>query len=220
MPRGDTTHWAKKLGRVDFLGAFFLIAAVTCLLVGLDSGSNYGWDNLITIIPLAVCAPLFLLFILVEVKVAAHPFAPGHIIFDRSLFACYLCNFFGVAGQMPILFFLPLAYQAVDGMSAVQSGALLVPGSVASVLASVLSGWIIRRTGRYYTITIVSFGLLLASCVVLVTFTGGITNSIVGSTAGLVIGMVGASSGKQPPPQPPDFPLYISQLPTVWAKRV
>lgn len=83
LPQLDTSHWRDKLARIDFLGAFFLVTAVLCLLIGLDNGSNNGWSKLYTVVPLAISPALFAIFILVEIKVATHPFAPGHVIFER-----------------------------------------------------------------------------------------------------------------------------------------
>lgn len=85
LPTLDSSHWRNKLARVDFLGAFFLVSAVLCLLIGLDNGSNTGWNQTYSIVPLAISPALFAIFILVEIKVASHPFAPGHIIFERSV---------------------------------------------------------------------------------------------------------------------------------------
>lgn len=85
LPTLDSSHVRDKLARIDFLGAFFLVSAVLCLLIGLDNGSNTGWNKLYTIVPLATSPALFAIFILVETKVASHPFAPRHIIFERSV---------------------------------------------------------------------------------------------------------------------------------------
>lgn len=96
LPQKDDTHWREKLRRVDFLGAAILICAVFLLLLAMDRGSNVSWKSLLTIISISVSLPLFLVFMLVEMKVAREPFAPGHIIFSRSMVACYLCNFFSM----------------------------------------------------------------------------------------------------------------------------
>ncbi len=159
VPRPDQSHWLQKIRKVDFLGALVLVLVVVALLVGLDSGSNLGWSHLITVLSLALAPLLFALFVLIEVRFATHPFAPGHIIFDRGLIACYLANFFGMAGQFGLLFFLPLYFQAVESYSATVSGSLLVPAMVAGVLASIGGGWVIKRTGKFYAITIAGYGL-------------------------------------------------------------
>lgn len=197
LPKRDDSHWREKLARVDFLGAFFLVSAVLCLLLGLDNGSNEGWSKTQTIVPLAVSPALFAAFISIEVRVASHPFAPGHVIFERSLFAAYLCNFFGVLGQMPVLFFLPLLYQAVDGVSAVQAGLLLMPGSIFGVGASLGSGFVMRRTGRFYWMNVAGWGLLMLSMVPMVFFSGPL-KSEAGTSIALGILALGAGTGKRP----------------------
>lgn len=148
-----------------------------------------GWSHIITIVALSLAPVFFGLFLFVEMKVASNPFAPGHIIFDRSLFACYLVNFFGVAGQMAILFFMPLFFQAVQGLTATQSGALLVPGMIAGVIASLLGGWIIKRTEKFYAITVSAYALLLVAALPL-----GLSVWF-RSTAGEVVGLVATSFG-------------------------
>ena len=65
-----------------------------------------------TLVPLCLAVPLFIAFMLVELKVAAEPFAPGRIVLERSLIACYLCNFFSFAGWLSALFYVPLFFQA------------------------------------------------------------------------------------------------------------
>lgn len=202
LPKRDDSHWREKLARVDFLGAFFLVSAVLCLLLGLDNGSNEGWSKKQTILPLAISPALFAAFVAVEIRVASHPFAPGHIIFERSLFAAYLCNFFGVLGQMPVLFFLPLLYQAVDGVSAVQAGLLLMPGSIFGVGASLGSGFVMRRTGRFFWMNVAGWGLLLLSFVPMVLFSGPWLKSEAGTSIALGILALGAGTGKYSPKLP------------------
>jgi hypothetical protein len=125
LPKTENSHWKAKLRRIDFLGAFSLVIAVFCLLVGLDRGSNVSWSDIYVDAFASTSLALFAIFIFIEMKIASHPFAPGHIIFERSLFASYLTNFFAIAGNTSFLFYLPLYFQAVDGMSAAGSGLLL-----------------------------------------------------------------------------------------------
>ncbi|KAK2011438.1 major facilitator superfamily transporter [Colletotrichum eremochloae] len=170
LPRTDHAHWREKVRRIDFLGAATLVAAVVALLVGLDSGSNNGWSSRATVAGLASAPVLFAVFVLVEMRVASHPFAPGHIIFDRSLFACYLANFFGIAGHIASIFFLPLFFQAVRGASATQAGAAL-------------------RSGRYYTLTVLAYGLMVVAVAPTVAFlTTRSSAGVVGSMALLALG--------------------------------
>ncbi|PKS06820.1 hypothetical protein jhhlp_006896 [Lomentospora prolificans] len=193
LPKKDHAHWAEKVARIDFLGAALLVSAVVGLLAGLDAGSNRGWSDRFTLAGLISAPILFALFILVEMRVASHPFAPGHIIFDRSLFACYLANFFGTTGQTACIFFAPLFFQAVQGLSTTDSGSLLVPCMICAVAASLGGGFIIRRTGRYFWITVAGYALLFFSAPPLMASI--YAKSTWGVVAGLSLSALGAGSG-------------------------
>ncbi len=195
LPPPSTDHLYAKIKRIDFLGALTLVTTVLALLFGLDTGSKAGWTHRTTILSLGVVTPLLLAaFLYVEARVASHPFALGRIIFERSMFACYMANFFGLAGQMGAFFFIPLYLQAVHGFSATVSGALLVPGMLTGVSASIAGGWVIKRTGRFYWITVLGFGLLFAALPVLAA--GLWARNVVLEELGYVICCIGVYSGK------------------------
>ncbi|KAI0841784.1 MFS general substrate transporter [Hypoxylon sp. FL0890] len=191
LPKTDHAHWTAKISRVDFLGAFVLVSAAFTLLFGLDNGSNEGWDKKITIIPLAITPVLFALFILIEMKVASHPFAPGHVILDPPLLAAYMANFFGVAGQMGVLFFIALFFQAAMGLSATQSGMMFIPSTFAGLSGSLGGGLIMRRTGKYYWLTLFGYTLMILSAAPMVAFTGAVVKSTVGVIVGLCVAAFG-----------------------------
>lgn len=187
LPKLESSDWKTKLRRIDFVGAFFLVSAVFALLLGLDRGSNLSWSAPIAIVPLCLSAPLFIIFIFVEQKFATEPFAPGHIIFERSLFASYLCNFFSFAGWLSALFYLPLFFQAVDGFSATQAGVRLLPGIVAGVSGSLFGGILMQKTGKYYWLTVCAYSALTLGMVPILLSTGLLGNNTCGISVGLVI---------------------------------
>jgi len=187
LPKKEVSDWKTKFGRIDFLGAFVLIGAVFTMLLGLDSGSNNSWSATITIVSLCISFPLFILFLFVEFKFAAEPFAPRRIVLDRSLIACYLCNFFSFAGWLSVLFYLPLFFQAVDGLSASQAGARLLPGIVAGVSGSLFGGLLMQKTGKYYWLTVCAYTLLTLGLVPIVLCTGLVVNNTYGISVGLVM---------------------------------
>lgn len=186
-PVKDTTNLGEKLKRVDFLGAAVLIVTVFSLLFGLDRGSNVSWSQTITLVPLCLSLPLFAAFILVEVKVATEPFAPGRIVFERSLFACYLCNFFSFAGYLATLFYVPLYLQAVDGYSATQAGLLLIPGILSGVSGSLFAGFYMKRTGKYAWLTTICYAHLVIGVALVLLFAGLVTDSALGISLSLIV---------------------------------
>lgn len=184
-PVKESSHWKEKLRRIDFLGALILICAVFTLLLALDRGSNVSWRDTITLASLGASIPLFAIFILVEMKVATEPFAPGHIIFHRSLFACYACNFFSFSGWLAAIFYIPLYFQAVDGLSATQAGVRLMPSMAFGVSGSLFAGVYMQKTGRYYWLTVLCYFFLTVGMGVILLTSG----AVVSSTVGIIIGM-------------------------------
>ncbi|KAI0901483.1 MFS general substrate transporter [Annulohypoxylon nitens] len=191
LPKTEHSHWTAKVLRVDFLGATILVSAAFALLYGLDNGSNEGWNKNITIIPLAITPVLFALFILVEIKVASEPFAPGHIILDPPLLAAYMANFFGMAAQMGVLFFIALFFQAAMGLSAAESGFMFIPNTFFGLAGSLGGGLFMRRTGKYYWITMLGYALMTIAAAPGVAFTGALVKSTVGVIVGLCISAFG-----------------------------
>ncbi|KAJ5492551.1 hypothetical protein N7539_001297 [Penicillium diatomitis] len=195
LPAQESSHWKDKLRRVDFLGAIILVGAVLGFLLGLDRGSNVSWSLPLTIISLSVSVVLFIAFILVEVYYAAEPFAPGHIIFSRTFFALYSCNFFSFGGWYAALFYLPLYFQAVDGVSATAAGLRLLPCILSGVCGSLLAGFIMRWTGKYFWLTVVAYGLLTAGCSMVYMFSGGILSTVIPMIIGTVLSSFGNGIG-------------------------
>jgi hypothetical protein len=195
LPARENTHWKDKLRRIDFLGAIVLVGAVLGFLLGLDRGSNVSWTLPLTIISLSVSVVLFIAFVLVEIYLAAEPFAPGHIIFNRTFFALYGCNFFSFGGWLAALFYIPLYFQAVDGVSATTAGLRLLPCILAGVSGSLFSGFIMRWTGKYYWLTVIAYSLLTTGCFTIYMFSGGVEASVVPMIIGTVMSAFGNGIG-------------------------
>ncbi|EED16301.1 EF hand domain protein [Talaromyces stipitatus ATCC 10500] len=195
VPGPDSGDWIAKLKRIDFLGATVLVGAVLGFSIGLDRGSNVSWSIPESYVSLIVSIVLFIAFILVEIYVAPEPFAPGHLIFDQNLLACYACNFFSFAGFMGILFYIPLYFQAVNGVSASVAGVRLLPQIIFGVSGSLAAGIFMRRYGTYYGITIFGYGLLLSGSFVLFLFSGAIADAYQLMIVGAMISAFGNGIG-------------------------
>ncbi|MFE4858569.1 MFS transporter [Streptomyces sp. NPDC056670] len=135
--------------RLDVLGMLLLAIASTCLVLLTSwGGTEYAWGSR-TILGLAAgAAGTTLLFLVVE-NFAAEPVIPLRLFRD-SIF-----NISGLVGAVigVALFgaasYLPTYLQMVDGASATESGLLVLPMMGGIVGASIVSGQLISRTGRY-----------------------------------------------------------------------
>ncbi|MFF0740058.1 MFS transporter [Streptomyces sp. NPDC004111] len=135
--------------RLDILGGVLLAAASTCLVLLTSwGGTEYAWDSRVILGLAAGAAGTSLLFVVVEYH-AAEPLIPLRLFRD-SIF-----NITGLVGAVVgiALFgaasYLPTFLQMVDGATATESGLLMLPMMGGVVIASIVSGQLISRTGRY-----------------------------------------------------------------------
>lgn len=135
--------------RLDVLGSLLLVAASTCVVLLTSwGGTEYAWGSR-TILGLAAGAVgTTLLFVVVE-NYAREPVIPLRLFRDPVFTISGLVGavigvaLFGAAS------YLPTFLQMVDGVSATESGLLVLPMMGGIVAASIISGQLISRTGHY-----------------------------------------------------------------------
>jgi hypothetical protein len=152
----DTISWKSKLAWVDFLGSLMLISAIFTLVFGIETGSNVSWKSPKTILCLAIAPILFGLFALIESKAAVEPFAPARVVLNRKLWPSLFGNFFCFAGWLSVTFTVPLYVQAADNLKVTHVGPILIPGAIGGVVGSIFAGYVMKKTGRYFGLTLVS----------------------------------------------------------------
>lgn len=135
--------------RLDVLGALLLAAASTFLVLLTSwGGTEYAWGSR-TILGLAAGAlGTVLLFIAVEHR-AAEPVIPLRLFRDSIFNVTSLVGAVVGVALFGAASYLPTYLQMVDGASATGSGLLMLPMMGGIVVASVVSGQLISRTGRY-----------------------------------------------------------------------
>ncbi|GAW25984.1 putative multidrug resistance protein fnx1 [Rosellinia necatrix] len=189
----SSAPWTAKVRRVDFAGALTLMAAVFLLLLGLDRGSNGGWGRAGAAVPLALAPALLAAFAAVESsgRLAREPFAPGRVVLAGPLLAAYGANLFGVAAHTAVLFLAALFFQAALALSATASALLLLPGTFFSLAGSLAGGFLVRRSGRYYWLSLSGYCLVLLGTVPLALGVG--SRSVAVALAGLCVLGLGAA---------------------------
>ncbi|MCX5410257.1 MFS transporter [Streptomyces sp. NBC_00335] len=154
--------------RLDVIGAVLLAAASTCLVLLTSwGGTEYAWGSRM-ILGLAVgAAGTSLLFVVAEHR-AAEPIIPLRLFRDPVFTVTALVGavvgiaLFGAAS------YLPTYLQMVEGATATESGLLMLPMMGGVVVASIVSGQLITRTGRYKVYPVLggalsTFGMWLLS---------------------------------------------------------
>ncbi|MFF3286278.1 MFS transporter [Streptomyces sp. NPDC003023] len=136
-------------GRLDVLGVLFLAAASTCLVLLTSwGGTEYEWDSRVIIGLGAGAAASTVLFLLVE-HFAPEPLIPLRLFRDSVFNITSLVGAVVGVALFGAASYLPTFLQMVDGASATESGLLMLPMTGGIVIASVVSGQLISRTGRY-----------------------------------------------------------------------
>ncbi|SNV20821.1 Multidrug-efflux transporter 3 [Dermatophilus congolensis] len=144
---------------IDYAGIGTLTIGLVALLAATSlGGTTWPWQSA-QIIGLYILGAISIaVFIAVESK-AKEPVIPLRL-FTSSIFT--LSNIANLTVSMlmfGILIYVPVFAQGVLGMSAGQSGAVLVPMSAAMVVTSIVIGGVVTRTGKYKAITLA--GILL-----------------------------------------------------------
>jgi EmrB/QacA subfamily drug resistance transporter len=162
--------FTRRQHRVDFLGAALLIAAVTSLiLMATWAGEGkYSWGSPVTIGLGGASLVLGGVFVWWETK-AAEPIVPMRL-FDNQIVRVIVPMMITMGSMMfGASSFLPLFLQAVDGVSATQSGLLLLPLMVGVTIASISTGRVTAITGRYKVWPIVGTALAVIGTILLAT---------------------------------------------------
>ncbi|KAL8726864.1 MAG: hypothetical protein Q9166_006416 [cf. Caloplaca sp. 2 TL-2023] len=81
----------------------------------------------------------------------------------------------------------------LDALTAAQARTRLLPGVVAGVSGSLFGGFVMKRTGKYYWLTISAYTFLALGMIPIILCTGLVTINTYGISVGLVIG--GFSNG-------------------------
>lgn len=135
---------------VDPLGLALLTGALVALLVPLITGEDKGWPAW-TYGSIVLSLVLFVLFGLWELHVSragGTPLVPPHLFAYRSFTGGVLLAMVYFAAFTSIFFTLSLLWQAGLEHSALQSGLLVMPFAVGSILGASQSDKLANRYGR------------------------------------------------------------------------
>ncbi|KAF7554369.1 hypothetical protein G7Z17_g2988 [Cylindrodendrum hubeiense] len=146
----------QKLAQLDVTGTALIVPGVTCLLLALQwGGSTYLWSDA-RIEALLVLGGLLLLgFVLVQALMPKTATIPPRIFKQRSIVAGFFATTCVGSQMVVFVYYLPIWFQAIQGLSAVDSGIRTLPMVLALVFASIFTGVLVHRIGYYTPVMIV-----------------------------------------------------------------
>jgi EmrB/QacA subfamily drug resistance transporter len=145
---------------IDYLGTALVALAATCLVLFTSlGGTSYSWTSPF-MIGLAVAGVAFTVLFLLAERRAVEPVIPLALFKNRVFAASSAIGFVVGFAMFGALTFIPLFFQDVKGISPVLSGVRLFPLMGGLLVASVGSGLLVSRWGRYKVFPVVGTGLM------------------------------------------------------------
>jgi EmrB/QacA subfamily drug resistance transporter len=160
---------------IDYLGTFVLSASATLLILFASLGGiSWAWGSVQSVALLVAGVAMALLFLLVE-HWAQEPVIPLRLFRFRVFSAASAIGFVMGFAMFGALTFLPLFLQDVKGVSPTASGLRILPLMGGMLAASVISGRLVTRWGRYKIFPIIGTAMMTL---------GAYLMSLIGQTTG------------------------------------
>ena len=173
---------------VDWLGAFFIVASVSALLLEVSLGGkefewNSGWTYL-----LVTLTVVFLLLAIWQERRADEPIMPPRMFRNHTFVIVAAAGFVVGVAMFGSIIFLPQYLQIVKGETPTASGLQTLPLMLGLLMASIGSGRAITRTGRYKIFPLIGL-LMLAVGLYLMSLLDANTSFAVMSLYMIVVGV-------------------------------
>ncbi|KAJ7165618.1 major facilitator superfamily domain-containing protein [Mycena crocata] len=211
--KAESLGWARRINQFDPWGTIVFVPAIVCLLLALQwGGSKYPWSNGRIIALLIVFGVFISIFIGIQVWKQELATVPPRILKKRSMMAASWFAFCLGASFFTIVYFLPIWFQAVKGVSAVKSGIDNLPMILSLVISSLLSGVLVAKIGHYAPMMILSSVIAGVGGGLLSTFT--VTTAHAHWIGYQVVYGLGVGFGMQQPVLAAQTVLSLQDIPT------
>ncbi|KAH8819204.1 putative MFS multidrug transporter [Xylogone sp. PMI_703] len=151
VPRKNIKMSMKEtIKKLDPYGTFVFLPGIVCLLLALQwGGTIYAWKDARIIVLFILAGILIGLFIYDQFKQGDNATVPIRIIKQRSVASGFYYSIFSGGSMLSMIYYLPLYFQAIKGVSAIRSGLNTLPLVLSLVVASIIAGALTSRTGYY-----------------------------------------------------------------------
>lgn len=148
--------------KIDWWGGLSLVVAVVPFLIVAEQGNKWGWGSQNAIICYVIGAIGVVSFIFIEKLMKDAALIPLRL-FKNSTFTVAIIGgvIVGVA-MFGAIMMIPQYMQVVQGYSPTESGLLMIPLMAGIMSASIISGQITSKTGRYKVFPVIGTLLIAA----------------------------------------------------------
>lgn len=146
--------------RIDWWGAAFVMLTVVPLILVAEQGREWGWASPVAILCYALTVIGLVAFILTEKRMGSDALIPLSVFRSPTFSMATVLGVLVGFGMFSVMMMIPLYLQLVDGATPTEAGWMMLPMIGGLMLASIVSGQIIARTGRYKVFPILGTALL------------------------------------------------------------
>ncbi len=175
---------------IDFGGIAALSLSVVFLILGLSEGQYWGWTSIATLSSFILSLFSLIAFVFIERKVNM-PFISLKLLKIRNIFLANVAGLFAMSGMFFLFYTVPVLLQdpspAGFGMSIFNSGLVMLPAAIASMIFAPLSARVTNTRGPKVTILI--GGIVLFMSYIALLFNRQTTISILEDTTLLGISL-------------------------------
>lgn len=186
----------EQVKHFDLPGTFFLVPSVISLLLALQwGGAKYPWGDGRIIALFVVFGVFGFVFCCVEVWQKDLATVPVRILKNKNIMGGLWYGVWLGAAIFVFTYYLPLWFQAIQGVSATQSGIRNLPSILGLVVFAIIGGGLATAFGQYVPLVLVSSAITAVGCGLLSTLK---VNSSIGEWLGYqLIVAAGAGLGAQ-----------------------
>ncbi|KAL7783865.1 putative MFS transporter [Trichoderma ceciliae] len=152
--------WKEILMQLDIGGFVLLLASLVCFTLAMQwGGQTKSWSNGSVIAVLVVWLVLTIAFILLEWFLGEYAMIPLRNLKSRLFWTNALYGWLVNLAEFLALFYLPIYFQSIHSQSAITSGVNTIPFVAFFALGSLISGFLVSKTGHLQPLQLAS-GLL------------------------------------------------------------
>lgn len=155
-------HTPRK-SKIDWWGAATIIMAVVPLLLVAEQGREWGWNSALSIAMYVTGVVGIVSFILVERRMGDDALLPLSLFKSRTFSMSTILGVIVGVGMFGGMMTLPLILQIVEGASPTEAGLLMIPMTIGMMTASMGSGIITGRTGKYKVFLVCGTAVMAAA---------------------------------------------------------
>jgi MFS transporter, DHA2 family, multidrug resistance protein len=138
-------HETRKITKIDWWGILLLITGIGSLQVVLERGEAEDWFSTPYITILAVVSVAAIVLFIWRELASSNPVVDLHVLKDRSLAVGTFFTFILGFGLYASVFIFPVFAQNLLGFTAMQTGLILLPGSLATAFMMPVVGKLLQR---------------------------------------------------------------------------